>query len=281
MGEARPLGSRLYVAVGVLLILAYPGRFEAYQFRKLLAVGVVAVEAFLERAVVFGYELLVLRAVVFGQLLELSQKLLDGGRLDAAENAVLLEYFAADVQREILAVDDSPYEAEIHRQELLVVVGDEHAFDEELHAAFIVGVEHVEGRLLRNVEQRRVFLGSLGLRVYIEQRIFAVVGKRLVETLVVFFLEFALRLLPDRARVVDLLGGHRLGGSLSLVVVFLLEIVQVDGECDVVGIALDDVFDLPSGGEFLVVVVQVHDDCRAVRSFANAFNQREGRVVGF
>ena len=81
-------------------------------------------------------------------------------------HAVLLEDLAADVEGQVLGVDDAAHEAQVGRQEFLVVVGDEDAADVELDAGLVVGVVEVEGSLRRDVEEGRVLDGALGLGVH-------------------------------------------------------------------------------------------------------------------
>ena len=73
------------------------GGLEADEIEQGFTVGEVAVEAFFERAVVFGDELQVVLGLVGGDVLQLGENLLHAGGADAGEDAILLEDFAADV----------------------------------------------------------------------------------------------------------------------------------------------------------------------------------------
>ena len=123
--------------------------------------------------------------MLFGDALQLGQDLLDAGRADAGKHAVLLQNLAADVQREVFAVDDAADEAEVGREELFGVVQDEDALDVELDADLVLGLVEVKRRARRNEEERDVLQAALGAGVKPEERIFAVAGEALVELLVV------------------------------------------------------------------------------------------------
>ncbi len=91
---------------------------EADEFEKRFAIGEVAVEAFFERTVIFGDELQILLGRVGCDVLQLGKNLLNAGGADACEDAILLQDFAADVERKVFAVDNAAHEAQILRQEL-------------------------------------------------------------------------------------------------------------------------------------------------------------------
>ena len=91
------------------------------------------------------------------------------------------------------------------RHQLLGVVHDEHAPHVELDAAPVVAVPQVERRPLRQVEQQRVFLPALDLRVHAGERRLEVVRHVLVELVVLLLGDVGLRARPQRRRLVDLL----------------------------------------------------------------------------
>ena len=98
----------------------------------------------------------ILFGLVGGDVLQLGEDLLDAGGADAGEHSILLQDFAADVERKIFAVDDAADEAQILRQQLLGVVHDEDALDIELDAALVFGLVEIERSLGGNVEERGV-----------------------------------------------------------------------------------------------------------------------------
>jgi hypothetical protein len=50
-------------------------------------------------------------------VLQLGEDLLDAGGANAGEHAILLQDFAAHIERQIFAVDDAAHEAQILRQQ--------------------------------------------------------------------------------------------------------------------------------------------------------------------
>ncbi len=277
--ETCPCGRRFLFTVLVFFRLRFKSSLEPDEVGKFFPVRVVAVQTFLERPVELGYEGFILRGITLRKLSELAEQFLDRSRLNSRENPVLLQNLAAHVKRKILAVNNTPDKAEIYRQKLLLVVGNKHAFHKKLHAAFIVGMEHVERCFRGNVKERGVLLGSFSFGVHVQQRIIGIVGNRLVKRDIVLVLEIALGFLPHGARVVDLLGNRLLAFHLALVIVFFLFIVQIDGEGDVIRVALHNVFNFPPGSEFLVVVIEIHDHAGSVTCFFNAFDNRKSRRI--
>ena len=94
-------------------------------------------------------ELLVEFLEVFGILtdfLEEFKAFLGDVLLDDLEDLVVLEILPADVEGEILGVNDTPDEAEIFGDEVFAIVHDEDPPDVELDVVFLLlGLEHVEG----------------------------------------------------------------------------------------------------------------------------------------
>ena len=183
------------------------GGFEADEIEEGFAVGVVAVEAFLERAVVFGDELQILLGLVGRDVLEFGEDFFDAGGADAGEDAILLEDFAADVEGQIFAVDDAADEAEVLGEQLFGVVHDEDAFDVELDADLVLGLVEIERGFGGDVEERGVFEAAFGAGVEPEERVLRVAGDGLVELFVVVVGELVFGATPESAGGVDLLGG--------------------------------------------------------------------------
>src|SRR6202042_3083634 len=219
------------------------GGLEADQFKQYLAVGEVAVETFLEWAIVLSDELRVLLGAAGGEGFQFGEDLFDAGGLNAGEDLVLLQDLARDVERKVFGVDDAADEAEILREELLGVVHDEDALDVELDAGLVVGLVEIQGSLGWNVEESSVLKGAFGASVEPEERIFPVSGEGLVELLVVVVGEFGLGALPHGRGGVDLLGDAGFNGLLLVGVPFTLVVSEEDGEGDVVGVLLDDLLE--------------------------------------
>ena len=195
-----------------------------------------------------------------GDGLQFGENLLDARGADAGEHAVLLQDFAADVERKVFAVDDAANEAQILRQKLLGVVHDEDALDVELYAALVFGLVEIERSLGGNVEERGVLQAAFGPGVEPEERIFPVAGDGLVQLLVVLVLEFALGPAPQRAGGIDLLGGARLDRLLFVFVPLALVVSEEDRKGDVVGVLLDDLLQTPAVGVLLAFFVEVEQD---------------------
>ena len=167
----------------------------------------------------------------------------------------MLQNFAAHVERQIFAVDDAAHETEVCRKQFAVVVGDKHALDVELYAAFVIGLIHIEGRGFRNVKERRIFLRTFGVRVDVHERILSVAAHRFVEFVVVRFFQIALRSFPYRARAVYLIDFIFARRDIALVVVFVSRIVKIDRKRDIIAVFFNKFFDLPTARVLFAVVV--------------------------
>ena len=174
----------------------------------------------------------------------------------------MLQDFAAYVKRQIFRVNNAAHKAKVCRKQFAVVVRDENALYVKLYAAFVVRLIHIERRALRNEEQRCVFLRSFRVGVYVMKRLFAVVTDCFVEFVVVFRLKLAFWAFPKGRSAVYLVYFIFRRSYVSLVVIFILLVVKVNRERDVVGIALDKFFNFPARCIFLAFVVQLHYDCR-------------------
>jgi hypothetical protein len=72
------------------------------------------------------------------------------------DQAVLLQDIAADVERQIFAVDYAANEAQVLGQKLSSVLHDEDAVYVELYAALVFGMVKIQRSLAGNIEQRGV-----------------------------------------------------------------------------------------------------------------------------
>ena len=190
-------------------------------------------------------------------VLQLGENLLDAGGADAGEYAILLQDFAADVERKIFAVDDAADEAQILRQKLFGVVHDEDALHVELHADLVFRLVEIERSLRGHVEERGVFKAPFGLGVEPEERICPIAGDGFVELLVVLFRDFTLGTTPESAGGIDLFGGAGLHRLLLGLVPLALVVGEKDREGDVVGVFLYDLLQAPAIGVLLAFLVEV------------------------
>mmetsp|Transcript_3912 Transcript_3912/g.15927 ORF Transcript_3912/g.15927 Transcript_3912/m.15927 type:complete len:326 (-) Transcript_3912:1073-2050(-) len=148
------------------------GGVEAHELGEAGAVGRVLDDAQLDRLSVVLPELVVLGLLLvggvvgggvcsllvvvilpfLGELADHVERLANELLLDGLEAGMLLQGLAADVQGQGVRVDDALDEREVLGQELVELVGDEHAADVELErrSLVVVVVEEVLGGLLRN-----------------------------------------------------------------------------------------------------------------------------------
>ena len=109
--------------------------------------------------------------------------MIDAARI-ALHVARLLQDLARDVERQVARVDDAAHEAQVRRHQLLGVVHDEDAPDVQLDAVALLAVPQVERRVLRDVQQLRVFVAAFDLGVHVGERRLEVVRDVLVELVV-------------------------------------------------------------------------------------------------
>ncbi len=191
--------------------------------------------------------------------------------------AAFLQQFAADVERQVGAVDHALDEAQVHRHQGLGVVHDEDALDVQLHAAALVAVPQVERRLGRDVEQLRVLGATFDAVVRVGQRRIAVEGDLLVEVLVLRIGDVALGARPQRRGLVDgfpLVLQHRLGllGDPLL-------LLHQDRQRDVVGVLADDRLQLPGLEELLFALAQVQHHVGAALGAGDRLDLELARAV--
>ncbi len=197
---------------------------EADQFGDGLLVGEVGV-AHLEGLAVLAPEGVVVFGLVLGHLLQVREHVLGEVGGDLADEQVVLQGLAGDVQGQVLGVHHAADEAEVLGQQVLDLVLDEHAAHVEVRAPLVaVDPEQVVAALGDEEQGLELHRGVHG-DVQGPQGALGVQGQKLVELLVLFVLDVELGLAPQ--------GGH---GVDPLV-------VHEDGEGDEVGVALDDLLD--------------------------------------
>ncbi len=217
-------------------------------------------QPFLQEPVVLGDELQILLELIGRDVLQLGENFLHARRANAREDAILLQNFAAHVEREILAVDDATHEAQIRREKLLGIVCDEDALYIELHAHLVLRLIQIERSFGGNIEERSVLEASFGLGMEPEERVLRVAGDRLIQLFVVVLRQLTLRPAPERARSIHLLGDARLLRLLLLCVPLTLVVGQEDGEGDVVGVLLYDLLQAPTIGIVRALFVEMQEN---------------------
>ena len=193
------------------------------------------------------------------------------------EHLVLLEDFAADIERQVFAVDDAAYEAQVLRQKLFSVVEDEDALHVKLDASLVLGLVEVERCARGDEEQRGVVETAFGLGMEPEERIFPITGEGFVEFLVVLVLEFRLGTAPGSARGIHLFGGAGRDGLLLRFVPLALVVGEEDREGDVVGVFLDDLLQAPAIGVLGAFLIEMQEDCSAGDGALGGFDVEAGR----
>ena len=211
--------------------------------------AVIAVDAKLDLAAEALPEGLVFLAVVDQHGVQLVLDLLLQAVADELELAVLLQGLTADVQAQILAVDNAFDEAEIVGQQVSALFHDHHAGSVEGQALLVLLGVVVVRRAAGHKQQGRVGGGALGAAGNDPQRVRVVHELVLIELVVVLVLDLALRALPDGDHAVQ---GLQLGVGLVLGLiagVFRLRLlagfltIHRDGEADVIAVFLDKVGD--------------------------------------
>jgi hypothetical protein len=256
-------------------------------------------EVLREGLVELGVLVLVLR-----ELREEVEALLRHVLLDDLEDLVLLERLARDVEREVLGVDDALDEGELLGHELLAVVHDEDAADVELDVVRLLAaaLEEVEGRALRDEDDRLELERALDGEVLPAERVVPVRREGLVEGVLLLLLDLLGDAHPDGLRLVEELRLLRhLLDLLRLLLVLVLDVLdlavllllllllvlldlalrrlldlELDGLADELRVLLDEVLDAALLDELELVLLEVEDDARAALEARRLRVRRDG-----
>ena len=171
---------------------------------------------------------------VLADFLEELKTLLGDVLLDDLQDLVVLEILSADVEREVLGVDDTSNEAEVLGDQFLAVVHDEDSPDVELDVVFLLlGLKHVEGSAFGDEDDGFELESSFDGELLDGEMVLPVVGQAFVEVGVVFLGDLFGLLHPDGLVLVELLQlGRDLFYFLLLLVLLLL------GDLDVLSLLL-------------------------------------------
>ena len=194
--------------------------------------GLVLVDAFFEDGSEVAPEGRVVLGRLFGLALQLAQDALDHRLADLGDQRVFLQHLAADIERQVLGIDDALHEAQVGRHQTLAFVGDEHPFDVELQPVVPVGMEQVERPGRGNEQQAGVFDHAFGLEVQFEPGVVEGVGHVVVELAVLLVRDVRLGPGPERRGLVQ---GIAFALGLAR---------EQNGYGDVVGIGRDHAADL-------------------------------------
>src|SRR5271165_6620457 len=175
---------------------------------------------------------------------ELGQYSLGQRLADTRHHRVRLQHFAADVERQILAVDDATKEAQIRGQEIGPLVGDEYPPHIELDSALPLRVEKIERFSRWNEEKARVFENSFRFGMQSQPRIIEAVADVVIEFIVLLLGDFRFRTGPQGR-----------GGVYRL---FLAGVFEYDRQSDMVGIGIHDPTQSGRFEIFMLTVAQMH-----------------------
>ena len=268
-------GFHIFLKTNQLALLMGPEQQQI--LAGILMSTVVRDGAVLQLAAKGGVELFVLLPVIFQHILQLGFDLLFNVPGNDGQLAALLQHFAADVQRQVLAVHHTPDKAEVLGQQILAGLHNHHTGGIQLQSPFeVLGIE-VVGSLAGDVQQGLVADGTLGAGVDGPQGICKVIELVLIEGIVLRLGDILFGPLPDGHHGVQ---GLHIGIGFIFVGIRLLPgfgHFHFDGVADVVGIFADQVPDLillQEIGELVIfrVFLQRHDDVGTGRFLGGFLN---------
>ncbi len=117
----------------------------------------VVIKTLLQNGPVLFPEILIGGGIIVSQLLQFLQHALGNAAFHARQNRVVLQHFAADVERQIFAIDHALQEAQIGRQQTFGVIGNEYATHIQFHAMLTLGIEQIIRLLRGDKEKTRIF----------------------------------------------------------------------------------------------------------------------------
>ena len=186
---------------------------------------------------------------LLGLSLELAQDSLDHGAADLGHQGVGLQHLAADVERQVLGIDDAAQESQVGRHQPGAVVGDEHPLDVELQLVLPLGLIQVERPARRHEEETAVLDHPFRLEMQMHPGIVEAMADVVIELLVLFLADLGLGPGPERRGLVE--------GRLRAIGLLL---VQHDGDRDMIGIGGHDAADLVRREEPLLPFLQGERD---------------------
>ena len=218
------------------------GSFEADELGDAFTVGGVGGDAFFEEAGEFAVVFAPFFGVVLGFLVEVLQEAFGDDVAEFADEGGVLHGLAGDVEGEVFAVDDTADEAHPVGEELGGLGVDEYFFAVEGDAGFGLAHAHEFHVLMGEEEEGVDDEGGVCLEVEAVAGGVPGAGSELVEVVVLFVGDGVFGFEPDGVDGVDALA------------------IEVDGEADEVGVALEDLADAVGFGEFGGVFFEVKDD---------------------
>ncbi len=191
--------------------------------------------------------------------------------------AVLLKGLTADVESEVLGVDNATNKVEIIRQELLAMLLNHDVAAEQLRTLLVLTGEQVVRRLGRDEQEDVIVEAAFGVETDGTQRIVDVVELALVELGIILVGDFGLGALPNRNHAVDCLDfgvvlpfRHIvLAGVLRLRLLTGVGNLHDDGVAHIVAVLLHELLELVVGEIDIIVflgriLLKVEDDVSTV-----------------
>ena len=227
---------------------------------------------------------------MFSQVFQHAQHALGAAFTNRFHVAAFLQQLTAHIQGEVSRVDHAFDKAQVGGQQGFCVVHDEHAFDVELDACRLFPVVQVHGRFAGDVQQLGVLGAALHAVVGVGQWCLKVVTDLLVKLVVFVSADVFFGSSPNSAAFVNRfpLAGfdHATGLAATLFVilvdqlaVFPLFLFHHDGQADVVGVFVDDAFQLPGAGVIHSVVKQMQDHARSPLGTGDALHLKVARAA--
>src|SRR5574344_886358 len=229
-------------------------------------------------------ELLILLRILLHRVFEGRDDLLFDRIRDLLEHRRLLEHFPRDVEREIIAVDETLDELQIVRDQRFAFLLDEDPLRIEIESLLVILAIKVIGGMRRDIKKRIVENRSFDMKGNREERLLVIIEFALIEIVEHLRGDLFGVLLPKR--------DHRIEGLvLDHVIVFafdrlaiLIELrlggghIHLDRITDVVAVFLDQVLDGVALEVLIIILIvrvllEVDRDDRAVALFFRIFDR--------
>ena len=274
------------------------GAGKAQQFGNALLVGAVFAQAFFQHGAKFGVEPGVRAGGVFAcfalclvgcccigfsgagllldQVFQHAQYAAGVAVANGFDVAAFLQQLAAHVQGQVAGINHAFDKTQVLRQQGFCLVHDEHAAHIEFEAVRVVALVQVKRRFGRQIQQLRVFGIAFYLVVAPGQRVGVVVRQLLVKVFVLLGRDVFFRARPQGAGFIDLLplaGWHHFAG-LVVFAFFPFFFGHENGQADVVGILVNQLFELVAVEVVELVFAQVQGNAGAARGLRDGLGRK-------
>ena len=219
--------------------------------------AVVLIDAVLQLQAECLIELLVFLPIVLHHTLEF----ILNGTLDApcdlAKLCVVLEHFSGNVQGQIFGVHQTLDKAEIIRQQIFAAIHDQHTVGIQLQALFVVLAVVVERSMGRDIQQGIISNSTFVPHMHMAQRIRIIAALIFIETVVFFFADLILVLMPQRHHAVQCDIFHIFLVLVGILFLPALGHVHTDREANIIAVPLYQTLNSVLVEEFAVVFAAV------------------------